>query len=285
MDPASTPTATSEVTSAPSTIETTTQTPTAETTPVQTTTASAPVTTSAGDQTTTTATQSDSFTTFDPSQLTDPNLQAAYKQMQADYTNKTKELAETRSKYDRYVPVIDEMLSAKPDQSAHPLIAGLEKQLKEAGYDESSIDVGKMIAKNILDYTAQEKQVEQTQQKVVSEFASAVKADPRLEDQSLVYDLGDGTKASFGEIVENLVASNPNWRQNPQAAIQRATKVIDAMINTAKTQGKQELSKQTQQKTQSFAPVQTSPQGAAQDDRQMSVREAFEAARAEMGNA
>lgn len=228
----------------------------------------------------------DSFTNFDPNALTDPNLQTAYKQMQADYTRKMQEISQKSqqySKYEQYAPILDAMSTHQPGKSpVSPVVDTMVSQLREAGYDDPTIEVGKTIAESILNHIGQEKQVEQQQQFVTSQFAEAVKADPRLEDPSLVYDYGEG-KATFGEIVEELVAADPNWSKAPLPSVQRAIKKVDAMINTAKTQGKQELSQQTTQKAQNFAPVQSSPQGATSSDQAMSIREAFEAAKKSIG--
>ncbi len=248
--------------------------------PTQAAPASAPITTPEGQAPAQPQAPQNAFTNVDPATLT-PQDQETYKNMQADYTRKMQEIsqqAQQYQQYEQYLPVLQAMAQHQPGQSpVNPVVDGIISQLREAGYDDNSIQVGKIIAENLLNYNQQEKTIEQTYNKVTTEFAQAAKMDPRLEDPNLVYEV-DGEKQTFGQVVEKLVSADPNWHQKPLVSVQKAIKTVDAMINSAKTQGKQELSKQTQTKAQSFAPVSSSPQGTAKGDGSMSIREAIEAA-------
>jgi hypothetical protein len=237
--------------------------------------------------------QGESFTNFDPNSLTDPNLQAAYKQMQGDYTRKMQEVSQERSQFQsqqtelQKLQQVQQILQGEqnPQSQTNPVVEGITRQLMEAGYSQEAIDMGKVVANALLEHNqAERQQAEQTQkvqefqQQVSSNIEKAGQIDPRLNDQSLVYDMGDGEKSTFGQIVEELVASNPKWMEDPIAATQKAIKKVDAMINASKVQGKQELSNKTTQMAQTFAPVNTSPQSAVDQSKPLSVREAVELA-------
>jgi hypothetical protein len=239
--------------------------------------------------------ESDPNAPFDPAKLTDPNLQQAYKQMQSDYTKKMQSISEQEAKfakYDKLLPVLDQLANGgQPASQEDPLVSSLTAELKEAGFDDSAIEVGKIITQKILANMKEQQaqaQMAQDQERTLStvkdSFVKAVAADPRLNDQTLTYDVGNGETATFGTIVENLVAADPNWVKDPTASIQKAIRTVDGMLNTAKQQGKAELSEQAKVKQQKFAPVQGSVQGTVDAQEPMSIREAFEAARAEIGS-
>ena len=89
---------------------------------------------------------------FDPKSVPQ-ELLPAYKQMQAAFTKKTQEIAAARkeaesikgkySKYDQYIPVLEEMLTPRQTAQVNPEMAALERQLKDAGYSPEAIEIGR----------------------------------------------------------------------------------------------------------------------------------------------
>lgn len=223
---------------------------------------------------------------FDPNQLTDPNLQAAYKSMQADYTRKMQEFSTQRQQFEQavkqYQPIIEALQGNQSQQQQSPELQGLESQMREAGYDNDSIKAMKMGADFILKHFNQQQAETQEVNRISSGIEKAGSVDPRLNDPKLTYDYGEG-KATFGQIVEEIVAADPNWRQDPVAATQKAVKKVDAMINSAKQTGKEELSQQAKQKAQAFPQTNSSPQGAVDTGGIRSVEDAAKLALKQLG--
>lgn len=226
------------------------------------------------------STQEESF--FDPNQVPE-ELKPAYKQMQADYTRKTQDLAKQRkeieairakaeqfSKYEPYAPVLEEMLNAKPKEQANPEMAALEQQLKTQGYSDEAIEMMKMGVGFALNQFNQKEQAKELQQKELefkrnteTKISDAEKLDTRLTDENLKYTLSDGKSLTFGEIVGNLVRSNPDWVNDPVSATRSAIATIDALIGQSKSEGKQELSQSARSKASKFPSVNSSPQSAS----------------------
>lgn len=241
---------------------------------------------------------------FDPNQVPE-ELKPAYKQMQAAFTKKTQEAAEIRkqseqwkqqaetyAKYEQYLPVVEEMMRGQQgaqQQQQTPEMAQLETQLRAAGYSDEAIDMAKILGSglmNIFNQTQQQKEEQLKAQKNIerldSQITEAAKVDPRLNDESLVYQTEDG-KFTFGDLVERLVGMDPNWKEDPVAATRRAVKQVDALIGHAKTEGKQELSASAKSKASQFPKDSSSPQGARATNTAMSVQEAFQEAKKELG--
>lgn len=239
---------------------------------------------------TNTETEGEDQSFFDPNQVPD-ELKPAYKQMQGAFTKKTQELAQERkaaeeyrqraeafAKYERYVPVIEEMMKNQSVQKPPEMVA-LEQQLREKGYSDEAVELATTVGQQLLQTTFQREQVNQIQSRIVE----AANLDNRLNDNSLVYDVGDGEKATFGQIVEQLVAADANWTADPVAATQRAIKKVDALIGKAKTEGKEELSASAKGKANKFPQTNSSPQNATSTDEAMTVQEAFKQAKEELG--
>ncbi len=231
---------------------------------------------------------------FDPNQVPE-ELKPAYKQMQAAFTKKTQEAAEIRKqsesfkqqaeaykKYEQYIPVIEEMLQGRQDAQPSIETAQIEAQLKKAGYSEEAIEMAKILSGGLLNVFEQKQQSREQVAHLESQISEAAKVDSRLNDQSLTYQTEDG-KFTFGELVEQVVAADPNWRQDPVAATRKAVRRIDALIGTAKTQGKEELSASAKSKANLFPKQTSSPQGAVKTGQPMTVMEAYEQAKAEIG--
>lgn len=215
--------------------------------------------------------------------------------MQAAFTKKTQEIAQAKKeaeslrgkaeaygKYESYIPIIEEMMTA-PKAASNPQMAELEAQLKTAGYSDEAIEMMKMGAGFVLNTINQEKSSEREQQALSQKIEEAGRLDPRLSDTSLVYQTADGGQASFGEIVEQLVSANPTWRSDPIAATRKAIATLDALTSKAKTEGKQELSASAQEKASKFPNVSSSPQSAASNAAPASMQEAAAQAKKQLG--
>lgn len=232
--------------------------------------------------------EEDSF--FDPNTVPE-ELKPAYKQMQSAFTKKTQEIAEARKeaeairqkaeaydRYSQYVPVIDEMLAKKESQTETPQMQALAQRLREAGYDDDTINVMKLGADFVL---GQFKQTQESE-RIGSQIEKASTIDERLNDKTLTYDI-DGETQTFGQIVEDLVVASPNWMEDPVSATQKAIKKVDALIGKAKIDGKQELSAKAKNQAAKFPQVNSSPQGAVDKSAPMTIKDAYAQAKAEIG--
>lgn len=215
--------------------------------------------------------------------------------MQAAFTKKTQEVAEARKqaeaiqakaaeldKYSPYIPVLNEMMASQNKVQDNPEMVQLANKLKEAGYSDEAIDMMKMGAETILNQFKQTQASEKQEAYITSRLQEAAKLDPRLNDKSLTYDI-DGEQHTFGRIVEELVAADPKWTQDPYLATQRAIKKVDALIGKAKTEGKQELSATARAKATKFPSSSSSPQKAVDASTPLSIRDAFKQAAQETG--
>jgi len=211
--------------------------------------------------------------------------------MQSAFTKKTQEIAEARKeaeairqkaeaydKYSQYVPVIDEMLAKKEAQSETPQMQALAQRLREAGYDDDTINVMKLGADFVL---GQFKQTQESE-RIQGQIQEASTIDARLNDPSLTYEI-DGETQTFGQIVEELVIANPNWSEDPIKATQKAIKKVDALIGKAKLDGKQELSAKAKNQAAKFPQVNSSPQGAVDKSAPLTIKDAYAQAKAELG--
>ena len=226
-------------------------------------------------------------------------LKPAYKQMQAAFTKKTQEIANERkqaqdfkakaegyAKYERYIPLIDEMMAKQQTQGESPEMQALTQRLKGAGYSEEAVEMMKVGAQFTLDQFGKFNQTQEAQKQtefVTNRIGEAGKLDPRLNDQSLVYQTEDGKKVTYGQVVEELVAADPDWVKDPVIATQKAIKKVDALIGKAKLDGKQELSAKAKGQAARFPQVKSSPQGAAGNNQPKTIQEAYKQAKEELG--
>ena len=232
---------------------------------------------------------------FDPKQVPE-ELLPAYKGMQAAFTKKTQEIANIRKEaeafkqkaesYDKvqhFIPIVEEMLASKEQSQDSPEMTALVSKLKEAGYSDEAIEMMKIGAEFTLNQFNQSTADKEAKAKFESGTAEAERLDPRLNDESLVYKLEDGKTVTFGQMVGQLVASNPKWEENPVEYTKQAIKMVDALIGSAKKEGKEELSNTAKAKAQRFPSVTSSPQSAASDAAPKSIHEAAKLAQAELG--
>ncbi len=230
----------------------------------------------------------DSF--FDPNSVPE-ELKPAYKQMQAAFTKKTQEAAQARKeseairqdaeaykRYEQYIPIVEEMLANQKAQQS-PEMAALEQRLRAQGYNDDAIEMMKMGVQFTLTQFNQQQEI----QRISQGINEAGKLDPRLNDASLVYTLDDGSTATFGQIVEELVAADPAWQRDPIAATQRALKKVDALLGKAKLDGKEELSASAKTKAEKFPQSNSSPQSAANASQAKTIQDAFKEAKQELG--
>lgn len=223
--------------------------------------------------------------------------------MQAAFTKKTQEIAQARKeaeelqkryqqyeRYEPYAPILEEMLSGEKSQRTAPEMAALEAELKQRGYSDDAIEMMRIGADFTLrqlnqTLTSRDQQVQQQQrtQELEGKIAEAGKVDPRLSDSSLVYRTADGQDVSFGQIVERMVSADPNWQDDPVAATKRAIGTLDAMLGTAKVEGKTELTARARAKQAQFPASSASPHTSANQNESLSIHEAAKAARKELG--
>lgn len=242
-------------------------------------------------------------TFFDPKTVPEA-LIPAYKQMQAAFTKKTQEIAEVRknadswkqkadayAKYENFVPILEEMLSSQTQNTAlpSPEMTVLEQQLKGQGYSDEAIQMMKIGADFIMKQFQQKEEAKLAQERSVQErdrikssIAQAETIDPRLTDDTLVYQTEEGESFTYGEMVGQIVASMPNWMQDPVKSTQLAIKKVDALIGKAKTEGKKELSQSAALKAKKYPSVNSSPQSATANDVQ-GWNAAVRAAKEELG--
>lgn len=229
----------------------------------------------------------------------------AYKQMQAAFTKKTQEIAEQRrqaeewkaqaerfSKYEQHVPILEEMLAsqAQVQQNNSVELKALEETLRQKGYGEEAIELVKATSQHLINTLTQkekakEEQIQQQRQyeQFTKQLEEAAKVDPRLTDTSLEYTSSTGQKITFGQLVEGIVMTDPNWRQDTVGATKRAIEYVDALIGKAKTDGKQELSNSARGKALKFPSTSSSPKSTADLNRAVTFAEAAKEARQELG--
>lgn len=223
--------------------------------------------------------------------------------MQAAFTKKTQEIATERkaaqeyktraeaySKYEKYVPIIEEMLGAQTAPQVSPEMVALERQLKDAGYSDEAIEMAKISGNFLLKTFAQQRQAEKqleeqtrASERFNSSVAEAEKLDPRLNDSSLVYQMEDGSQVTFGDLVATTAAADPEVHTNPVLATKRAIAKLDALVTRAKQEGKEELSASAKGKAQKFPSVSSSPQSATTTDSAPTIQEAAVLAKQQLG--
>lgn len=231
---------------------------------------------------------------FDPNQVPE-ELKGAYKQMQSAFTKKTQELAnfrkeadgwkqkaESYSKYEQYIPIVEEMLSSKQQVKENPALGELVSELKAKGYSDEAIEMMKLGAQFTLNQFNQSQKDRDRQMVLETGITEAEKLDPRLNNDSLVYKTSKGEK-TFGQIVVDYAAPKIQAGMHPVEATKEAIELVDALIGTGKQAGKEELSTLAKNKASKFPQVKSSPQSAVSNARPKSIREAAEEAAKELG--
>jgi len=216
--------------------------------------------------------------------------------MQAAFTKKTQEIAEARKeaegirakaaqfdKYEKHIPVIEEMLSKQSRQGQSPELQALEQQYRDAGYSDEAIEMMKTgIGFALNHFNTQQTQQRETD-RITSQISEAAKVDPRLNDPSLTYQTEDGEKITYGQMVEQLVESDSGWQKDPVASTKKAIRRIDALIGKAKTEGKEELSSAAKTRAAKFPTTQSSPQTTSATEATGSIRDIGKQVMAELG--
>lgn len=216
--------------------------------------------------------------------------------MQAAFTKKTQEAAAQRKeaealradaenfrKYQQHIPIIEEMLAKQNNGAVTPELEALKQKYREAGYNEDSIEMMTMGLNFALSHVNQTQQVQRQTDWVNSQINEAAKVDTRLTDASLTYQTDDGESFTFGELVEQQVAADPNWSKDPVAATKKAVKRIDALVGKAKIDGKQELSANAKAKARQFPANSSSPQSTSETESTGSIRDIGKQVMTEMG--
>lgn len=145
---------------------------------------------------------------FDPKTLA-PELQPAYKQMQADYTRKTQEIAEIRRNAEEYTRNANliKYLANNPD-IAERVLAGdfVQQETVEESDPEIPTDpmayaewVKAMAKEEILGEIRAEQEQVNHQRQIDSQIAEAEKIDPRLSDPS---------QEDFQQIIAGMVLAD-----------------------------------------------------------------------------
>jgi hypothetical protein len=216
--------------------------------------------------------------------------------MQAAFTKKTQEIAEQRKqaealrqkaeqyeKYQQHIPIIEEMLSKQQQQTKSPELEQLRQMYKAEGYSDEAIDMMEKGLGFVLNQFNTQQSQQRESDRINSQIAEAGKVDPRLTDQNLKYQTEDGETFTFGQLVEEQVAADPNWQKDPVIATKRAIKKIDALMGRAKTEGKEELSTAAKAKAAKFPSVSSSPQSTAETETTGSIRDIGKQTAAELG--
>jgi hypothetical protein len=191
---------------------------------------------------------------FDPNSLPD-ELKVAYKQMQADYTRKTTEIAQARKEVQQYKPVIDyiaanptlvqrliaetqspqQQVADKP-QEAEPYpddIEAFAKRVREEAKKEALEEFNKFYSEDRQRQLAEQQQRE-AQQRYERDVAEASKIDPRFD-----------TDEVFSEEVAIRVASDMDYRSGSKTLIQATKDAIaryDGFITSRLDQEKKKFS-------------------------------------------
>lgn len=232
---------------------------------------------------------------FDPNTVPE-ELKGAYKQMQAAFTKKTQEIAlakkeaesvkqkaDAYEKYQSHIQKIEEMERSRTDKAPSPEMAALVQKYREAGYSDEAIDMMKMGLEFTLNHFNQTLSTKDHQAWVNNQIAEAAKVDPRLTDSSLVYKTDDGETVTYGQMVESIASADPNLAKDIVGATKRAIKRVDALIERAKTEGKEELSQQAKAKATKFPSNSSSPQSTSDAEAKGSIREIGRQTAAELG--
>lgn len=206
--------------------------------------------------------------------------------MQAAFTKKTQEAATQRKeaealrqkaeaydKYQQHIPIVEEMLAKQQQSTRNPQMEALREMYKAEGYSDDAIDMMEKGLGFVLNQFNSSQSQQRELDRVTGGIEAAAKVDPRLTDSNLTYQTGDGETFTYGQMVEQYVASDPNWQKDPVMATKKAISRVDALIGKAKTDGKEELSTQAKAKARQFPNTSSSPQSTSDTAVTGSIRE------------
>jgi len=213
---------------------------------------------------------------FDPEKL-DPKLKTVYKQMQADYTKKTQEIAEVRRQaeaYKRVSPYLqkimaDEKLSQQVfnDKSPEPQeeqIPDDPKAYAEYVKNKTLVDVKKIMQ--------EEKQLNQYMEADKSDRSSAEKVDTRLNSDP-----------DFARQIAGIVNSNSQYQNREISAVEatkQAIKEFDSYMDKVLQQRNADLINKA--KSSSTGSYRTSSPQSTTSSEALSVKEAWQKAEEEL---
>ncbi len=202
------------------------------------------------------------FTKVDPNNLSE-ELKPIYKQMQADYTRKTQEIAKLREEYEkvqRYIPLLNQVLS-KPEllnQALGTPSQGQEQEQEEIPTDPKEFAdwVSNKTAEKIRAEIAEREKIRAEQEALQREYQEAEKLDPRLSEDP-----------KFQDIIVGMVAQDPDFisrKINAVEATRRAIETYDAYMEEVikshyekqkdKVSGKKHVIKEGQSNTKTVSP-------------------------------
>jgi hypothetical protein len=220
--------------------------------------------------------EEESLKGFNPEKL-DPKLKAVYKQMQADYTKKTQEIAEVRRQaeaYKRFSPYLqkimaDEKLSQqvfneKSPEPQEEQIPDDPKEYAEWVKNKTLADVQKMMQ--------EEKQLNRYMEADQQDRSSAEKVDARLNSDP-----------DFARQIAGIVNSNAQYQNREISAVEatkQAIKEFDSYMDRVLQQRNADLINKA--KSSSTGVYRTSsPQGTTTSEA-LSVKEAWQQAEEEL---
>lgn len=220
-------------------------------------------TTEVGDEGGESETDSSGFT--DPSKIP-PELLPIYKQMQADYTTKTQEIAALKKNQqflDSTKGLIQKLYDPSNKEVLDKLMGNQEQQ-----YPTDPVKYAEWIQQNTLKQM-QEMMAQQ------EDYRKAESVDPRLSSD-----------ANFQQIILGLVSTNPDFVNRSitaEEATRRAVKFFDDQINTAKKVGKTELSEQAVKKSSKFSATTNGKPSSVGGNGAVSIHDAAKLAMEELG--
>jgi hypothetical protein len=215
---------------------------------------------------------------FDPKNLS-PELQSAYKQMQADYTKKTQEIAGSKKQLEAYKrnEALIQYLSSNPqvaNQFIEQMNAPKTPQESEVEIPDDPVEFYKRVKeeskKETLDefmkYMNQREQQQSHDRWVNEQAEAAAKLDPRLDDEG------------FASIISDIVTNDTGIRKGEKDIVQATRDAIaryDAHFNAKLEAEKKKLSDMAKQKRNPSMPS-TNAQVKAPTQQPKTIREAFE---------
>jgi len=179
--------------------------------------------------------QSSTFTEkFSPDKLPD-DLKPVYKQMQADYTRKTQELAEMRRTFDERMRQVEDYLANMQGEPQEP------EQVSEEEYPQDPKEYADWVAQKaiaqmtqILQAKEQEEALRREEEAFEKEVAEAQKLDERLEKDEV-----------FAGAIAGIVAADVDYSEGRKSlvdATRDAIKLYEEQVRANIEKAKAELS-------------------------------------------
>ena len=214
---------------------------------------------------------------FDPKKLS-PELQEAYKSMQADYTRKTQEIANVRKAaeaYDRFRPHLQKIFA---DENLSKQVFG-DGQPKEVEYPDDPIEYAKVVKEQAINEMRQEMVMRERQR-------MAAEADDRDRSEAEKVDSRLNSDPEFGATIAGLVMQDQQYRNREITAVEATKKAIqkfdDYVSNVAKKRN-EDLVKKAKESSSGVS-SKTSPSNTVATDKALSIRDAWKEAESELAN-